>query len=252
MTESAFQNIVIGWIVLGLVLIPVQLLVTAPFGRHSSRRWGPVMDNRIGWVIMELISPVALWASFLWSGAHTSAAAMILMTLWTAHYINRSVIYPMRIRTLGKKIPVLIVVFAICFNAVNGWTNGSYFGSDWGGYSRDWLLDPRFAAGLVVMLCGVAINLKADATLLKLRSRHDTGYEVPWGGLFEHVSCPNFFGEIVEWTGFAIACWNLPALGFAVWTAANLIPRALSHHRWYLENFENYPGKRRAVIPWVL
>jgi hypothetical protein len=47
-------------------------------------------------------------------------------------------------------------------------------------------------------------------------------------------------------------CWNLPALSFAVWTAANLIPRAISHHAWYRRTFADYPRDRRAVIPAVL
>lgn len=240
------------WIVLGLALIPIQLFVTAPFGRHLILRWGPVMDNRTGWIIMELISPLILWASFVGSGAKLSTPVLILMGLWTAHYINRSVIYPSRLRTTGKKIPVLIVVSAIAFNAVNGWTNGTYFGTGWGNYTIDWLIDPRFIAGVAIMLVGSAINLKADTTLLKLRSKGESGYKIPRGGLFERISCPNFFGEIIEWAGFAIACWSLPALGFAVWTAANLIPRALSHHRWYREHFENYPKNRRAIIPGML
>ena len=56
-------------------------------------------------------------------------------------------------------------------------------------------------------------------------------------------------GEIIEWSGFALMCWNLPALSFAVWTAANLIPRALSHHAWYRRTFPDYPPGRKAVIP---
>jgi hypothetical protein len=70
--------------------------------------------------------------------------------------------------------------------------------------------------------------------------------------LFEWISCPNLFGEIVEWFGFALMCWSLPALSFAIWTAANLIPRALSHHAWYRGHFPDYPQARRAVIPFVL
>jgi len=66
------------------------------------------------------------------------------------------------------------------------------------------------------------------------------------------VSCPNLFGEIVEWSGFAMMCWNLPALSFAIWTAANLIPRAISHHRWYRQRFADYPAARKAVIPFIL
>jgi hypothetical protein len=79
-----------------------------------------------------------------------------------------------------------------------------------------------------------------------------TEYAIPRGSLFECVSCPNHLGEIVEWFGFALMCWNLPALSFAIWTAANLIPRALSHHRWYAEKFANYPKERKALIPFVM
>jgi hypothetical protein len=35
-------------------------------------------------------------------------------------------------------------------------------------------------------------------------------------------------GEIIEWTGYAIACWSLPAAAFAIMTFCNLGPRA--HH----------------------
>ena len=54
------------------------------------------------------------------------------------------------------------------------------------------------------------------------------------------------------WTGWAIATWSLAGLSFAVFTAANLVPRALANHRWYRETFPDYPRTRRAVIPWLL
>ena len=38
---------------------------------------------------------------------------------------------------------------------------------------------------------------------------------------------------------------------FVFFTAANLVPRAVSHHRWYQEKFDDYPA-RKAVIPFVL
>jgi hypothetical protein len=47
-------------------------------------------------------------------------------------------------------------------------------------------------------------------------------------------------------------CWSLPALSFAIWTAANLAPRALSHHAWYRARFADYPKQRRALIPFML
>lgn len=42
------------------------------------------------------------------------------------------------------------------------------------------------------------------------------------GGMFEYVSGANFFGEIVEWAGFAIAAWSLPAAAFALFTFFNI------------------------------
>jgi 3-oxo-5-alpha-steroid 4-dehydrogenase 1 len=104
----------------------------------------------------------------------------------------------------------------------------------------------------VVFVLGVAINLWADNRLIGLRAPGKPDYTIPRGGLFEWVSCPNHLGEIIQWTGFAIMCWNLPALSFAIWTFANLVPRAVSHHKWYRKTFPEYPKDRRAVIPALL
>ncbi|PLX08095.1 MAG: hypothetical protein C0598_12580 [Marinilabiliales bacterium] len=96
------------------------------------------------------------------------------------------------------------------------------------------------------------INIKADNKLLSLRSGGKKGYFIPRGWLFNYISSPNLFGEIIEWTGWAIMCWCLPSFSFAIWTFANLVPRALDHHRWYKRRFENYPEKRKAVFPYVM
>ena len=113
-------------------------------------------------------------------------------------------------------------------------------------------MDPRFIIGLVIFASGAAINIWSDNKLIGLRADGTQGYTVPRGGLFNWVSCPNHMGEIIQWSGFALMCWNLPALSFAIWTAANLIPRAVSHHKWYRKTFPDYPQDRRAVIPALL
>ena len=75
---------------------------------------------------------------------------------------------------------------------------------------------------------------------------------IPRGGLFRYLTCPNYFGEMVEWLGWACLTWSLAGLSFFVFTTANLLPRGLTHHRWYREQFPDYPPERRAVLPWVL
>ena len=65
------------------------------------------------------------------------------------------------------------------------------------------------------------------------------------------MSCPNYLGEILEWTGWAIASWSLAGAAFAVYTAANLAPRAFAHHAWYRQQFQDYPARRKALVPFV-
>ena len=81
----------------------------------------------------------------------------------------------------------------------------------------------------------------------------DKKYYVPKGGLFEYVSGANFFGEILEWFGLAMASgFTLSTTTFVIFTFANLAPRAHQHHQWYLKKFqEEYPKNRKALIPFV-
>jgi len=239
------------WIAIGIAVLPLTLVFIAPFGRHANRSFGPVINNRLGWIIMESPAILCFSAAFL-IGVHAqAAAAWILWGLWTFHYVNRGLIFPLRIRTAGKTIPVLIVVFAFVFQLVNGFLNGVSLGEYGQKYTMAWLGQPCFIIGLVVFVVGWGVTTTSDEILLKLRGPGETGYKIPHGGLFRWVSCPNFLGEIIQWTGWAIMCWNLAALSFAVWTVANLVPRALAHHRWYLRKFADYPRHRKALIPCV-
>lgn len=248
---TPFDTAVLIWIALALVLFPIQLYVTAPYGRHAHDGWGPRIPNRVGWIVMECVSLLVFGGLFLSGPAVKTGPMWVFFASWVAHYTNRSLIYPFRTRTQGKTMPVAIVVSAMAFNVVNGGLNGYYLGWLSTPYPSSWYADPRFIAGVGLFVAGAAVNIWADDRLIALRSA-DSEYAIPRGGLFEYVSCPNLFGEIVEWCGFALMCWNLPALSFAIWTAANLIPRAISHDRWYRRRFPSYPKERAAVIPFIL
>jgi steroid 5-alpha reductase family enzyme len=106
--------------------------------------------------------------------------------------------------------------------------------------------------GIAIFVLGWWLNGSSDRGLIRLRGSGRSGYRVPTGGPFRWVTCPNYLGEIIEWAGFALASRSPAAAAFAVFTVANLGPRALAHRRWYRAEFPDYPLDRKALIPYLL
>ena len=251
MTEATLHNYA-TWAEIGLAILTFISLffITAPYGRHGRGGWGPEVNQRLGWVLMELPACV-LWLAIFFMGEHAlEVAPLVLMSLWQVHYINRTFIFPLRIKAEGKTTPFSIVLTAVVFNSLNAYINARWV-SHLGHYDGSWLFDVRFIVGALLFALGFAINQHADWVLMNLRKPGETGYKIPRGGLYTYITCPNYFGEVLEWTGFAIASWSLPGLAFALYTFANLAPRARDHHRWYKQKFSDYPSERRVLIPFV-
>ena len=248
---SSYSMFLYGWIVMAVLIFFLLLKVTAPYGRHSSAKWGPATGNRLGWLIMEIPVLIILLICVLPFLQQLSIAAWVMIGLFCLHYFNRSFIFPFRLHTKGKKMPWIIVGSGVFFNLISGFSLGYYF-THYAIYTVDWFTDFRFILGVILFFTGMIINFMADNKLISLRKPGETHYVIPEKGLFNYISCPNLFGELIEWLGFAILCWNLPALAFFIWTAANLIPRALSHQKWYKTRFSNYPSHRKAIIPFII
>ncbi len=138
------------------------------------------------------------------------------------------------------------------FNIGNAYLNARYLFTLGPALESSRLFDPRFLLGFLLFVAGFALNQHSDRILLGLRRPGETVYRIPRGGAYRYVSAPNYLGEIIEWGGWALACWNLGALAFFVWTAANLAPRAVKTHRWYQEQFPDYPPERKAILPYLM
>ncbi len=249
--HQVYDIMLIAVFVMAAVVFAVLFFISAPYGRHTRQGWGPKINSRLGWVIMESPAVIVFALCFAVGGRTTSMIPIAFFALWQIHYVHRTYIFPFRMRWSKKHMTLFVMSLGFTFNAVNAYLNGRYINTIGPGYSSDWMADPRFIIGLLLFFTGIAINLHSDGVLRRLRALGETGYKIPHGGLFERVSCANYFGEIIEWCGWAIATWSLPGLAFAVWTAANLVPRARAHHKWYPSQFPDYPPQRRALIPFM-
>ncbi len=253
MTELHFYHwLAIAWMALAVVTFLVLFFISAPYGRFTRGNWGPRLDSRLGWILMELPALLVFLVLFAIGNRHRAAVGIVLLVFWLAHYVHRSLIFPFRLHAARPSMTVSVIAMGACFNVGNGYLNARWLYFLGPTLHTSWFADPRFIVGTILFWCGFALNQHSDKVLIGLRRPGETGYKIPMGGGYRFVSCPNYLGEMVEWGGWALACWSLGGLAFFVWTVANLAPRAYKTHLWYRRQFPDYPPERKAVIPFVV
>jgi protein-S-isoprenylcysteine O-methyltransferase Ste14 len=230
------------------------------WGKTYETLLGPTVPPRIAWCLFEV--PNLYWAAFCYylTDRNVPTPNMILLALFVGHYINRAIVYPLTLNAHTKPLPLEIVLAANMYTNINGYIQAQAL-CQFATYPDDYLQHPRFWLGMILFVTGVAINWQSDDILRNLRkpptkqSQADaigkSNYVIPNGGFFRYVSAPHYMGEILEWTGFALAAQSWASLSFVVFTCANLMPRGWAHHQWYLEHFKDYPRERTAVVPFL-
>lgn len=223
--------------------------ISAPYGRYLRAGWGPTVSSRVGWLLVE--APASLLMLSVLLLIPVNFVIYLFFFAWQVHYFHRAFVYPFTL-TSRSRMPIAVVVMAIVFNSANAFLNGYHFVlyQDW--YGQEWLTRWNFIAGALLFAMGYYTTKRSDLILAGLRTDSADDYQIPRGFLYRYVSSPNYLGETVQWFGWGLMTLSPAAWVFILWTLANLLPRAISHHRWYQENFPDYPKDRKAVIPFVL
>lgn len=252
MTET-FDIFLIVMAVLAAAVFAALHFFDAGYGYLFDRRYGPPVSNRAGWMLMEAPVFVAMTVLWLASDRTWQAAPLVLFGLFQLHYLQRAFIFPLLLRG-SSQMPLGIVVMGATFNLLNALMQGGWiFYIAPGAYYDGWFAQPYIYIGGVLFLAGMAVNLHSDRIIRNLRRPGDTRHYIPRGGMFRYVSSANYFGELVEWIGFAIASWSWAGAVFAWWTFANLAPRAASLRRRYENEFgEEFTRLgRKRIIPFI-
>lgn len=253
MERQLFDALMVIMPVLAIIVFVALFFVKAGYGWFRTRNWGLSIDNRIGWVCME--APVFFVMAHLWwySEVRFEAVPFLCFLLFEVHYFQRSFIFPCLMKGRSR-MPISILLMGIVFNVLNGFMQGEwlFYLAPEGQYSEAWLSRPLFWVGTLVFLVGMGINWHSDHVIRSLRKPGDTRHYLPQKGMYRYVTSGNYFGELVEWTGFALLTASPAAWVFVLWTFANLAPRAHAIRNRYLEEFgREAVGNRKRLIPFI-
>ena len=122
-----FDDALSRWKFAALLALPFLSVVSAPYGRFFTSKWGPAVPGRIGWMIQESVSPIALMYFYLNCREDTcvfefskgggsrnfakNGGSILVLTWFIAHYAHRAIVWPLR-RTIGKtNVPVVGALF---------------------------------------------------------------------------------------------------------------------------------------------
>ena len=256
---GTFYNFLFIVALIGLVVFVSLYFVDAGYGKMRSEKWGPTINNKVGWFMMEM--PVFLIVLYLWAiSPYTvtrQAPYWVFLLIFEFHYFQRSFIFPFLLKGKGQ-MPIVIMLFSVIWNIVNGYIQGfwlfhlapKYFPEM---YTVEWLTDPRFIIGTIIFFTGWVINMHSDHVIRHLRKPGDTNHYLPKKGLYKYVTSANYFGEITEWFGFAILTWSFAGLLFWWFSCCNLVPRAnaiyLKYEKEFPDEFDRKKLKR--IIPFI-
>lgn len=253
-SNDFYFTVLAAMAILAVVVFIALHKVTAGYGMMYNSKWGPTLNNRLGWVIMECPVFFLMLALWLCSPRRGETTLVVMTSMFLLHYFQRSFIFPLLLKGKGR-MPVAIMLMGVTFNVVNAYMIGGWFfyASPAGSYPLSWLYDPRFIIGTLIFFTGMGINLHSDSVIRNLRKPGDTRHYIPRRGFYRYVASANYFGEFIEWTGFAILSWSLGGAVFALWTFANLAPRARSIHQRYCREFgDSYRSLHtRYIIPFI-
>jgi len=260
--NTFYDSLLIAGFVYVVLIFVGSLFGTAAYGGRfggGKRNKGIKLHAKTGWIIMELPGILVFPIVFFMGSNADQTVPLFFLAIWMVHYTNRALITPMLMRVqpgTSSSFALNVVIAGWITLFLHGYFNAAYISEIGTQYTIDWFSDPRFQIGLAIYLCGFTLNIHSDYILRNLRSRNpspdEPRYKIPYGGGFKFVTCPQYLGEILSFTGFAIMTWNLGAVFVLLMTIGNLVPRAIYTHRWFHKNFENYPKERKAVIPFIL
>ena len=254
MSYSTYCAAEIVMLILGLMCFFTLYFIPAGYGKLIDKKWGFSFNNKTAWTLMECPTLIVMFYLLCTLDYEHKPVRVLLASFFILHYIQRTLIFPALLK--GKsKMPITIVLMGMLFNSINSFLIGLwiFYFSPAEMYDCGWLCDPRFIAGAVLFFVGMIINISSDSYIRSLRKNGSSKHYYPFRGMYRYITSANYFGELVEWLGFAVLTWSSAGFLFVFWTACNLVPRSDAIYKKYAENFPDEVAryKPKRIIPFL-
>ena len=125
---NTYYMIMASMAAMAVVVFVALFFFKAGYGYLSNSNWGPVISNKVAWVLMEAPSfCFMLYYTLAYAfspeaaqSANSNLVLYVLAAFFLLHYFQRSFIFPFLMR--GKsKMPVAVMLMGLVFNTLNAY-----------------------------------------------------------------------------------------------------------------------------------
>ena len=106
-SHELISNFTLLWILFGLIIFVILLFIRAPYGKHYNTKWGPEINNKLGWIVMEMPALLICPITYLSIVDDIFRYESFFIVLWFLHYFNRTIVYPLKIKTKNKPLAII-------------------------------------------------------------------------------------------------------------------------------------------------
>ena len=213
------------------------------------------MRPRVHNIVSYSVTLLVFWGVLIWRSRALGlpGTASLGAALWTAHFVRRTlesaVVHRYSKPSIGAGDYLTEYLYYWGFAAWVAWSLTAVAHQPPHPFLQ--------AFGLALFVVAEASNSRAHVMLRDLRSPNGSEKPLPRGFLFERVSCPHYFFEILSWVGFNLVTGTLAGVAFMAVGAGILGAWAHTRHVAYKKQFDGldgrelYPAQRRALIPYL-
>jgi len=244
LAEKYFHLFVTGWTFLALLSLPMVLNRKPEKEQELDEK---LKTSKTNLILPELLSIAAFTFIFLTGNSAKTSVTWLFFFFWISHFGIKIIFNTLnghhyKTRSVNTKMFSVIVT-------VNALINGYYLGWLWPAYAVSWINHPAFLGGSILIILGFVIQISAN---IGIATNEEIDKHVLNSGLHKIVFCPAYFGEILQWGGFAIITWSAPAAAAFCWMLPMLYMQATVQKHRYLHKFPELPMARKALVPYIL